>query len=87
MRSWLELMQKAARILRIHEPLILNWFRAKRENLPGAVEGLNQNSSDYQTILWLFESLRPWMTAVRLRFEGQLRSPSLAGTWVPRFER
>jgi transposase len=40
MRSRLEPMKKVARMLRNHEPLILNWFRAKGE-LSGPVEGLN----------------------------------------------
>jgi hypothetical protein len=37
----LEPMKKVARMLRAHEPLILNWFRAKGEISNGAVEGLN----------------------------------------------
>jgi transposase len=41
MRSRLEPMQKVARMLRAHQPLILNWFRAKGEISSGAVEGLN----------------------------------------------
>jgi transposase len=41
MRSRLEPMKKIARMLRAHEPLILNWFRAKGEISSGAVEGLN----------------------------------------------
>ena len=41
MRSRLEPMKKVARMLRTHEPLILNWFRAKGEISNGAVEGLN----------------------------------------------
>ena len=41
MRSRLEPMKKVARMLRAHEPLILNWFRAKGEVSTGAVEGLN----------------------------------------------
>ena len=41
MHSRLEPMKKAARMLRAHEPLILNWFRAKGEISSGAVEGLN----------------------------------------------
>lgn len=41
MRSRLEAMKKVARMLRAHEPLILNWFRAKGEISSGAVEGLN----------------------------------------------
>ena len=34
-------MKKVARMLRVHEPLLLNWFRAKGEISAGAVEGLN----------------------------------------------
>lgn len=41
MRSRLEPMQKVARMLRAHEPLLLNWFRAKGEISSGPVEGLN----------------------------------------------
>ncbi len=41
MRSRLEPMKKVARMLRAHQELILNWFRAKGEISTGAVEGLN----------------------------------------------
>ncbi|MBZ5583048.1 MAG: ISL3 family transposase [Acidobacteriia bacterium] len=41
MRSRLEPMKKVARMLRAHEPLILNWFEAKGELSSAAVEGLN----------------------------------------------
>jgi len=41
MRSRLEPMKKVAHMLRSHEELILNWFRAKGEISTGAVEGLN----------------------------------------------
>jgi transposase len=41
LRSRLEPMQRIAKMLRAHEPLILNWFRAKGEISNGAVEGLN----------------------------------------------
>lgn len=41
MRSRLEPMKQVARMLRAHQPLILNWFRAKGEISSGAVEGLN----------------------------------------------
>lgn len=40
-RSRLEPMQKVARMLRSHQPLLMNWFRAKGELSSGAVEGLN----------------------------------------------
>jgi transposase len=41
LRSRLEPMKKVARMLRAHEELLLNWFRAKGEISSGAVEGLN----------------------------------------------
>jgi len=43
MRSKLEPMKKVARTLRDHEPLILNWFRAKGTMSSGVVEGFNYN--------------------------------------------
>ena len=41
LRSRLEPMRRVARMLRTHEELILNWFRAKGEISAGTVEGLN----------------------------------------------
>ena len=41
MRSRLEPMKKVARMLRAHEGLILNWFKARSEVCTGATEGLN----------------------------------------------
>lgn len=41
MRSRLEPVKKAARSLRKHRELILNWFRAKKRYNSGIVEGLN----------------------------------------------
>jgi transposase len=41
MRSRLEPMKKMARMLRSHEDLILNWFKAKGEISNAVVEGLN----------------------------------------------
>ncbi len=41
LRSRLEPMQKVARMLRTHQDLLFNWFRAKGEISTGAVEGLN----------------------------------------------
>jgi transposase len=41
MRSRLEPMQKVARMLRSHQELLLNWFRAKGEISTGVVEGHN----------------------------------------------
>ena len=42
MRSRLEPIKKFARSLRKHQPLILNWFRAKKTISSGVVEGLNR---------------------------------------------
>jgi transposase len=41
LRSRLEPMKKVARMLRSHEGLLLNWFKAKGEVSNAAVEGLN----------------------------------------------
>jgi transposase len=41
LRSRLEPMRKVARMLRSHQTLLLNWFRARGEVSSGAVEGLN----------------------------------------------
>jgi transposase len=41
LRSRIEPMRKVARMLRSHEKLLLNWFKAKGEISSGAVEGLN----------------------------------------------
>lgn len=41
MRSRLEPMKKVARMLRKHDGLLLNWFKAKGELSSAAVEGLN----------------------------------------------
>ena len=41
MRSRLEPMKKVVRTIRRHQPLILNWFKAKKAFSSGIVEGLN----------------------------------------------
>ena len=41
MRARIEPMKKIARSLRVHRPLILNWFRARELIALGAVEGFN----------------------------------------------
>ena len=41
MRSRIEPMKKVARMLRRHRPLLLNWFRAKKQFSSGIVEGFN----------------------------------------------
>ena len=41
LRSRLEPIKKVARMLRSHQDLLMNWFKAKGEISSGAVEGLN----------------------------------------------
>jgi len=35
-------MKKFVKMLRRHEPLLMNWFKAKKAYSSGAVEGLNR---------------------------------------------
>lgn len=42
MRSKLDPMKKFVRTLRNHQPLLMNWFKAKKAYSSGAVEGLNR---------------------------------------------
>jgi len=42
MRSKLEPMKKFVKTLRRHQPLLMNWFKAKKAYSSGAVEGLNR---------------------------------------------
>lgn len=44
MRSRIEPMKKIARMLRVHRPLLLNYFKAKKEFSSGVVEGLNNKA-------------------------------------------
>lgn len=44
MRSKLDPMKKVAKSIRKHKPLILNWFKAKKQFSSGIVEGLNNKA-------------------------------------------
>ena len=41
MRSKIEPLKREAKTIRQHKPLILNWFKAKKQFSSGIVEGLN----------------------------------------------
>lgn len=43
MRSRLEPIKKFVKTIRIHQPLIMNWFKAKKAYSSGIVEGMNRN--------------------------------------------
>jgi transposase len=45
MRSKIAPMKKVARMLRSHEDLILNWFKARRAISAGFAEGLNNKEN------------------------------------------
>ena len=44
MRSRIEPMKKIARTLRAHRPLLLNYFKAKKQFSSGVIEGLNNKA-------------------------------------------
>ncbi len=44
MRSRIEPMKKIARSLRVHRPLLMNYFKAKKQFSSGVVEGLNNKA-------------------------------------------
>ena len=62
MRSRLEPMKKVARMLRAHEPLILNWFRAKGETSNGAVEVVVHGFRKGLAAIVLGETRNPHLT-------------------------
>ena len=64
MRSRLEPMKKVARMLRGHEELLLNWFRAKGTVSAGVVEGLNYNAKLTMKNAYGFRTLRGVKTAL-----------------------
>jgi transposase len=58
MRSRIEPMKKVARMLRAHAPLILNWFKARKEIGLGVVEGLNNKAQLTMRRAYGFRSFR-----------------------------
>ena len=58
MRSRLQPMQKVARMLRRHRPLLLNWFRATGAISAGAVEGFNNKAKLTMRIAFGFRTYR-----------------------------
>ncbi|PYN92643.1 MAG: ISL3 family transposase [Candidatus Rokuibacteriota bacterium] len=58
LRSRIEPMQKVARMLRTHRPLLLNYFRAKRALSAAAVEGFNNKARVTTRIAYGFRTYR-----------------------------
>lgn len=64
LRSRIEPLQKVARMLRSHEELILNWFKAKGEISNGVVEGLNNKIRVVTRRAYGFRTLNAMETAL-----------------------
>jgi len=75
MRSRLEPMKKVARMLRRHQPLILNWFLAKGEFSSGVVEGLNNKIRVITKRAYGFRSYRAMEVALYHNL-GKLPEPT-----------
>jgi transposase len=75
MRSRIEPMKKVARMLRAHEGLLLNWFRAQGTVSSGTVEGLNSNAKLAMRKAYGFRTLRGVKIALYHRL-GALPEPN-----------
>jgi transposase len=64
MRSRLAPMQKVARMLRRHRPLLLNWFRAQGTISSGAVEGFNNKAKLTMRRAYGFRTFRAFELAL-----------------------
>ena len=60
MRSRLEPMKQVARMLRAHEPLILNWFRAKKKSQMALLRVSTTKSEWLPDDPTAFAPLMPW---------------------------
>ena len=81
MRSRLDPVKKAARSLRSHRELILNWFRAKKQYNSGIVEGLNLQVKLRFRKAFGFRTVEAAEIALYHQL-GQLPEPKLAHTFV-----
>lgn len=77
MRSRLKPFKRVVKMLRRHEPLILNWFRAKGTISAGMVEGLNYNVKLTMRKAYGFQTEAAIKTALYHRL-GVLPEPEIA---------
>jgi len=80
MRSRIEPVKKVARMLRRHQPLILNWFRARGTISSGSVEGLNNKLKVITRSSYGFRTFKAARTALYHRL-GKLPEPEHAHTF------
>ncbi len=64
MRSRIQPMQKVARMLRNHRPLVLNWFRTGRAFSSGAVEGMHNKAKVALRKAYGFKSYKAYELAL-----------------------
>lgn len=77
MRSKIEPMKKVAKTIRKHKPLILNWFKAKKQFSSGVVEGLNNKAKVTMRKSYGFRTYRCAEIALYHSL-GHLPTPKLA---------
>lgn len=80
MRSQLEPVKKIARMLRRHQPLILNWFHARGTISAGAVEGQNNKLKVATRNSYGFRTFNVAQTALYHKL-GRLPEPKVAHTF------
>jgi len=76
MRSRIEPMKKIARMLRAHRPLLLNYFKARKEFSSGVVEGLNNKAKVTMRKSYGFRTFRTLELALYHSL-GKLPEPEL----------
>ena len=81
MRSKLGPMKRFVKMIRKHEPLIMNWFRAKKAYSSGAVEGLNRKINLVTRKAYGFKSLDILEIAL-FHTMGALPEPKLAHRFI-----
>lgn len=77
MRSRIEPMKKAARTLRAHRELLLNYFRAKKQFSSGIVEGLNNKAKVTMRKAYGFRTFKALEISL-YHVLGKLPEPQLA---------
>jgi transposase len=80
MRSRIEPMKKIARMLRRHRPLILNYFKAKKQFSSGIIEGLNNKAKVTMRKSYGFRTFRVLELALYHSL-GKLPEPELTHTF------
>lgn len=81
MRSRLDPMKKFVKMIRKHEPLIMNWFKAKKAYSSGTVEGLNRKINLVTRKAYGYKNLEVLEIAL-FHTMGKLPEPKLVHRFV-----